>query len=98
MKKENFRIFQAPHTASRIVDGEAIVVNLQSKMAFVLNAVATRIWELAEEGVFIDEMVRIIQEEFEVEGAQDLAGDIYSFIQEGLRIGILERKEVNLDG
>ena len=98
MKKENFRIFQTPHTASRIIDGEAIVVNLQSKMVFVLNAVATRIWELAEEGVSGDEVVRIIQEEFEVQGDQDLVEDIYSFILEGLRIVILERKVVNLDG
>ena len=41
-------IRQAERTASRVIDGRAVVIVLDAQTLHTLNAVGTRVWELAD--------------------------------------------------
>ncbi len=76
-------------TASRVIEGEAIIFTPEDSMIHSLNEVGTRIWELLEEEKTIDEIVSVICEEFEVE--KDKAEqDIDEFIELLSKKGITE--------
>lgn len=48
----------------RVLDGETIVLNLESGTYFGLNVTGTRVWRLIEEGASQAEMVERISREF----------------------------------
>ena len=77
-----------PDAASRIYDGEAFIVLPQSHEYKILNPVGTRIWDLIDGKRTVDEMVRVISEEYEVpvETAQN---DISEFIRDLTANGML---------
>ena len=49
----------------RVVDGETIVLNLESGTYFGLNATGTRVWRLIEAGATRAQMIERISTEFE---------------------------------
>lgn len=49
----------------RVVDGETIVLNLESGTYFGLNATGTRVWRLIEAGATRAQMIERISMEFE---------------------------------
>jgi hypothetical protein len=49
----------------RVLDGETIVLSLESGTYFGLNATGTRVWRLIEEGVSRSEMIERISREFD---------------------------------
>ena len=53
--------------AYRVIDGEAIVINLKNSELNILNPVATFIWEHLNGSTQIKEIVRMLSEEFEVD-------------------------------
>jgi Coenzyme PQQ synthesis protein D (PqqD) len=55
------------HTASRIIDRQAVVVIPREGQVNILNQVGSRIWELADGKKSLDEIAVIISDEFEVE-------------------------------
>ncbi len=56
-----------PRLASRIVDGEAVLVDPDRNVVRMLNTVGSRIWELADGTRTVDEIAEALTEEFEVE-------------------------------
>jgi hypothetical protein len=54
---------------SRVLDGEAVLLDLGSGSYFGLNEVATLIWSLLERGATLAELERQVVAEFEVDEA-----------------------------
>lgn len=52
--------------AYRIIDGQAIIIDLKENTFNILNDVATRIWELVDGRTKVKEIVDKIYKEFEV--------------------------------
>ena len=57
---------KSPQTASRIVDGEAVIVLLKKSRVHVLNEVGSRIWELSNGKRSIKKIADTIFKEFKV--------------------------------
>jgi hypothetical protein len=79
---------QAERTASRVIDGKAVVVVIDHQRLHTLNPVATRIWELAD-GRTLGEIVDRIVQEFEVT-REDAERDAIALIDELARLGAVE--------
>jgi hypothetical protein len=60
------RFSQSPEVVSRVLDGEAVLLDLASGKYLGLNAVATRAWELIGAGKSLAEMRSVLFDEFEV--------------------------------
>ena len=67
--------------ASRIIDGEAVIVVLDRQQTLVLNAVGSRIWEIIDGAKNIDSIVEAITAEFDSTYGQALQ-DTSQFIED----------------
>lgn len=65
----------------RELDGEAVILNLESGMYFGLDAIGTRIWRLVEECGSLRAVWEAMQREFEAPG-ETLRSDLLTFINE----------------
>lgn len=88
------RLRQCERTASRVIDGKAVVITIDRNELHVLNAVGTRVWELADGrplSTIVDDIVR----EFAVE-RERAAADVCAFAEQLLAVGaarIAKREE-----
>ncbi len=73
----------------RVMDGEAVVFRQEAAEVVVLNALGTRILELADQGGSVDQIVAILFEEFEGE-EDELRADTLEFLADMVECGILE--------
>jgi hypothetical protein len=87
MISEAASIAQSERTASRTLEGRAVVVVIDDKQLHTLNAVGSRIWELAD-GRALSEIVETITREFAVDREQALA-DTRKFVEELRQFGAL---------
>ncbi len=71
----------ASSTASRVIDGQAAVVQAQRSEVHILNPVGTRCWELADGTRSLSEIAATISDEFDVAPAQALA-DVEAFARD----------------
>ena len=83
------RIKQIDRTATRVIDGKAVIVVIDRQELHTLNEVGTMVWELAAEERSVAEVVEQVVGEFEVEEAQALQ-DVTMFVQELHGTGALE--------
>ena len=75
-------------TAHRIIDGEAVVVNLTDSTFHTLNPVATFIWQQADGQTSVKEIAQKVCQEFEAD--RDTAEkDSLEFISELVNKGML---------
>ena len=75
-------------TAYRVINGEAVVVNLKDSTFHTLNPVATFIWEQADGRINAKQMIEKICQEFEVD--RDTAEkDCLDFLGELIRKGLV---------
>ena len=81
-------VTKAPTTASRIIEGEAVILSLDTKVLRGLNPVGSRVWELIDGRRSVDEIVGDIVKEFDVEPGQ-AAEDVGLFVQELLDKGLV---------
>jgi hypothetical protein len=65
----------------RELDGEAVILNLESGVYFGLDAVGTRIWQLCQEHGSVRSVWEAMQREFD-ESAETLESDLLAFIDE----------------
>ena len=84
---ESALLRQSERTACRIIDGKAVVITIDQNQLHVLNAVGTRVWELAD-GRSFEQVVAGIVREFEVEPERARV-DVRSFVEQLLAIGAL---------
>ena len=90
-KNENLLIKQNEDTAYRVLDGEAVIVDLDSSELYSLNPTATVIWEACEEETTLGEVVDRIVEEFEVE-REVAKEDCLEFLEKFSNEGIVFKK------
>lgn len=75
-------------TAHRIIDGQAVVVNLKENAFNALNEVATRIWELADGRTQVKEIIDKVYQEFEIDW-EELKSDCLEFLNQMINKGLL---------
>ena len=73
-----------PATAWRVIEGEAVIISLDSKVFRGLNSVGSRVWELIDGRRSVDEIVARIVAEFEVT-AEVAARDVAVFVDQLLQ-------------
>jgi Coenzyme PQQ synthesis protein D (PqqD) len=66
---------------SRDLEGEAVVLNLETGIYFGLNEVGTRIWSLIEEHGSLQKVFAIIKDEYDVP-SETLENDLLRIVQE----------------
>ena len=71
----------APNVVSRSLDGERVLVHLETSWIFTLNRTAARFWELLGEGLERREIERRMLAEFDV-GEAELQGEIDRMVAE----------------
>lgn len=86
-----------PHVLCAGVGDEAVLYHEQSGAYFGLNAVAARVWELAETGVTIRQILDVLASEFEVEPGV-LDADIRSLVPQLVSQGLCEVQSVGAGG
>ena len=72
---------KSPATAWRVIEGEAVILSLDTKVFRGLNAVGSRVWELIDGRRSVDEIVEVIVREFEVT-PERAATDVQDFVRE----------------
>ena len=72
---------KSENTASRIVDGEAVIVVLDKQQTIVLNELGSRIWELVDGQKNIAELTQLITSEFDITSTEALK-DINDFMED----------------
>ena len=76
-----------PATAWRTIEGEAVILSLDTKVFRGLNAVGSRVWELIDGRRSVDEIAELVAGEFQV--APDVAArDVSAFIEQLLAKGL----------
>ena len=73
-----------PATAWRVIENEAVIISLDSKVFRGLNSVGSRVWELIDGRRSVDEIVARIVAEFEVT-AEVAARDVAAFVDQLLQ-------------
>lgn len=81
---------KAPTTAWRIIEGEAVILSLETKVLRGLNPVGSRVWELIDGRRSVEEITHVIVEEFEV-SLQEVTRDVREFVQALLDKGLVTR-------
>jgi hypothetical protein len=74
--------------AYRVLDGQGVIVNLESGTLHVLNSVGTRIWEAFDGGTTLKEVIQQLSREYSVPYAQ-LETDAIEFVRELLQNELL---------
>ena len=80
--------------AARTIDGEAVVINLESGVYFGFNASATQLWGLLEEGPRgSDTLADCLAAAYGAD-VSEVAGDVRFFLDALAREGIIEVSEL----
>ena len=77
----------SPHAVFREMDGEAVILDLESGTYFGLNGVGTRMWQLIEEDGRLRVVFDRLADEFDVAGdrlEQDLLDLVSRLVDKGL--------------
>jgi len=81
---------RSPRTAWRVIEGEAVILSLDTKAFRGLNAVGSRVWELIDGRRNVDEIVEAIAREFDVareRAAEDVRAFVRALLDRGLVTG-----------
>ena len=77
---------------SRTISGrlhdELVMMDLEQGKYFSLNPVATRIWDLLEKEMTLDELCTVLTEEFDVESNQCM-DEVRELLEEMERLGLI---------
>ncbi|MGH8058044.1 MAG: PqqD family protein [Candidatus Entotheonellia bacterium] len=65
----------------RVLDTEALVVDVKAGLIYPLNTVGTRIWQLCHGQRTVGEIMQVIMDEFDADEAT-IRGDTAQFLQE----------------
>jgi len=61
------------------IDNEVVMLNVESAKYFALNEVASRIWELIEEKVTVNQIINSLMEEYDV-SLQQCSEDVFLYL------------------
>jgi hypothetical protein len=90
---QSFQI-RSEEIAAKVIDGEAIIIDLATGTYFSTDHVGAFVWQRAEAGYDLEALSRMVEESFEVEPETDVAGDIGAFVEQLVAESLLaERRE-----
>ena len=75
------RVAISDDVVSRDLEGEAVILNLESGTYFGLDPVGTRIWSLLQEDGSLRRAFEVVQQEYDV-ASEKLESDILRLVQE----------------
>jgi hypothetical protein len=81
---------------SQEVDGETVLLDLESESYFGLDEVGTRIWQLLNEGSNLQTVFDILLEEYDVDEKQ-LEKDIQDYVARLVKAGLISLISLNPD-
>lgn len=67
---------------------ELVMMDIDQGKYFSLNPVATRIWDLLENSLSVDELVKSLTEEYEVEETE-CRTDVSNYLQQMQKLGLI---------
>ncbi len=85
---DDVRISCSPDVLSRVLEGEAVLLDLASGTYFGLNVVGSRVWELISSGKSLGEVRAALLEEFEVD-REVLERDLQDLLKQLLERGLI---------
>ncbi len=77
----NTTIKRNPELASTDVDGEKVMMSIENGEYFGLDSVGSRVWELIENPIRVEELVNLLIDEFDVSKEQ-CEDDTLEFLNE----------------
>jgi len=83
------RLMPSEQVLFQEVNGEAVLLDLNSESYFGLDQVGTRIWAMLNEGVEVSEMVDLLLEEYEVDRVT-LEKDVDELLANLLEAGLVQ--------
>ncbi len=78
-------------TISGRLDEELVMMDIEQGKYFALNPVATRIWELLENPLTVEDLCTVLMDEYDVEKEQ-CSKETEAYLAEMTRFGLLSRK------
>jgi hypothetical protein len=78
---------KASDVAAKVIDGEAIIINLSTGMYYSLDQVGAFVWRLVERQSSLEEMTHEVSEGYRIDSekaAQDIQNLMTSLLEEGL--------------
>lgn len=87
---------QSPRTASRVVEGRAVVVVMDDQALYTLNSVGTFLWERAD-GRTLHALVEEVVHEFDVD-RERAENDVIGFVEHLTRLRALDLREPSAVG
>lgn len=88
MWSDGQRFALSKDVVSRVISGEAVVLDLASQTYFGLNAVGTRVWEHLQAGRSVKEIRDALLKEFEV-APDALEKDVVALLNELTQKGLV---------
>lgn len=70
-----------PEMLSSNMDGETVMMSVENGEYYGLNEIGTRIWELSENEIKVNDMIESLMEEYDVDRETCLA-DVMEFLEE----------------
>ncbi len=89
-KKVNLkaRVSRSSESIWRVIEGEVVILTPKNSTIHVLNEVGTRIWELIDEPIGVEELVSKIISEYEVD-EETVKNDMLGFLSSLAEIEVL---------
>ncbi len=81
-------VAQTPGIVSRLIDGEAVLVDPKQRMVRVLNPSGARIWEMIDGQHSMIDLAAILASEYGIDSARAQA-DVLVFCEDLARRGVL---------
>ena len=81
-------VARSPKTAWRIIEGEAVILSMDTKILRGLNPVGSRIWDLIDGQRSLEQIAGVIVHEFDV-APEQAAQDVEAFIRDLLDRGLV---------
>jgi hypothetical protein len=85
-------VYVSAEVVARRLEDEIVLVHLQTNRIYTLSATAARFWELLQGGLEHADIVRILRQEYEVDGAQ-LEAEIAALVTRLSAEGLISRHE-----
>jgi hypothetical protein len=82
-------VAQSARVASRVIEGQAVVIVIDAQRLHTLNSVGTFVWSQAEHRIRVSELVERVAHEYD-KPAEEVSGDVIEFARELVRLGALE--------
>ena len=90
MKATNATVVKrSPEAVFRVIDGEAVIVEPGRGLVNVVNGVGTRVWEWMDGVRSLDDIARLVCDEFEVT-PEEATRDILEFVNELIENKLVE--------